>query len=168
MTREGYGQAYQRGFDLTVRFLLSRGVQQDNAKEAAQAAWARGWERLNQLRDEALVVTWVNTIALNAYRGVLRKERLNLANLDARDKSVLIDLAAIDVARVLGHSRPQDRMLLEQCLSGASMAEIADRQGVSITAIRIRLLRARRQTRCRVERRVAAPPKCDLLVCDAM
>ena len=64
MTREEYGQAYQRGFDLTVRLLLSRGAPRDRAREVAQAAWARGWERLSQLRNESLVVTWVNTIAL--------------------------------------------------------------------------------------------------------
>ena len=74
MTKEGYGQAYQRGFELTVRFLLSRGVQRDNAREVAQAAWVRAWERLSQLRDDNLVVTWVNTIALNVYRGLIRKD----------------------------------------------------------------------------------------------
>src|SRR3984957_17276059 len=68
MTRDGYGIAYQKGFTLTVRFLLSRGAQREYAMEVAQGAWVRGWERLHQLRDEATVVTWVNTIALNAYR----------------------------------------------------------------------------------------------------
>jgi len=74
MTRDRYGLAYQRGFDLTVRFLLSRGAQREYATEVAQSAWVRGWERLHQLRDEATVVTWVNTIALNAYRRVMRRE----------------------------------------------------------------------------------------------
>jgi DNA-directed RNA polymerase specialized sigma24 family protein len=62
MTRDGYGQAYQRGFDRTVGFLVSRGVDRDSANEVAQAVWLRGWERLPQLRNESLVVTWVNTI----------------------------------------------------------------------------------------------------------
>jgi len=76
MTREEYGEAYKRGFDLTVRFLLSRGVHpSDRAREAAQAAWTKGWERLGQLRDESLVMTWVNAIALNVYRGFLRREQ---------------------------------------------------------------------------------------------
>ena len=155
MNTEGYGQAYQRGFDLTVRFLLARGLQRENAREVAQAAWVRGWERLSQLRDDALVVTWVNTIALNVYRGSLRREPLNLAAADVRDKTVAIDLAAIDMARILGFCVPRDRQLLQQCLTGASMAEIASQQGVSETAIRIRLLRARRHARCRVEKRTS-------------
>ncbi len=154
MTREGYGQAYQRGFDLTVRFLLSRGVQRDHAREVAQAAWVRAWERLSQLRDDSLVVTWVNTIALNVYRGLIRKELLNrsLVELrDKRDRTVAIDMAAIDVARVLRICRPSDRRLLEQNMCGVTTGEIAKQQGVSETAIRIRLLRARRYARSRLE-----------------
>ncbi len=154
MTTDGYGQAYQRGFEVTVRFLLSRGLQRDNASEVAQAAWVRGWERLNQLHDEALVVAWVNTIALNVYRRVLRREPLNLTPSKLRDKTAVIDVAAIDMARVLEFCRPRDRTLLEQCLRGATTAEIAREHGVSVTAIRVRLLRARRHARNRVERRV--------------
>jgi DNA-directed RNA polymerase specialized sigma24 family protein len=153
MTTDGYGKAYQRGFEVTVRFLLSRGLQRDTASEVAQAAWVRGWERLNQLHDETLVVAWVNTIALNVYRRVLRREPLNLAPSKLRDGIAVIDLAAIDMARVLGFCRPRDRMLLEQCLKGSTTAEIAHEHGVSVTAIRVRLLRARRYARSRVERR---------------
>ena len=154
MTTDKYGQAYQRGFEVTVRFLLSRGVQRDNASEVAQAAWARGWERLNQLHDEELVVAWVNTIALNVYRRILRREPLNLTPSKHSDKTAVIDIAAIDMARVLEFCRPRDRTLLEQCLKGSTPAEIAVEHGVSVTAIRVRLLRARRYARSRVERRV--------------
>jgi RNA polymerase sigma factor (sigma-70 family) len=158
MTREGYGQAYQRGFEITVRFLLSRGVQRDSAREVAQAAWVRAWERLGQLRDDALVVTWVNTIALNVYRNLIRKELLNrsLVDLrDQRDRTVAIDIAAIDVDRVLRICRPCDRRLLEQSMCGVTTEEIAQQQGVSKTAIRIRLLRARRYARRCLEKKPA-------------
>ena len=151
MTREGYGQAYQRGFDLTVRFLLSRGVHRDSACEVAQAAWVRGWERLGQLRNESLVTTWVNTIALNVYRSSVRKEHLNQALAESRDTTVAIDTAAMDVAKVLRSCRPTDRNLLEASMSGVTAGEIAKEQGISETAIRIRLLRARRYARLRIE-----------------
>ena len=39
MTREEYGQAYQKGLNLTVRVLVSRGLAYDAAQETAQAAW---------------------------------------------------------------------------------------------------------------------------------
>ena len=154
MTREEYGQAYQRGFDLTVRLLLSRGAPRDRAREVAQAAWARGWERLSQLRNEALVVTWVNTIALNVYRSVLRSEPAYQALPELCTKAG-VNLAAIDVARILKICRPCDRILLEQQMRGVTAEEIAKKQGVTETAIRIRLLRARRAARSRVEKRAA-------------
>jgi len=152
MTREGYGQAYQRGYELTVRFLLSRGLGRDIASEVAQTAWVRGWERLTQLRNETMVVTWVNTIALNVYRTLLRSETARRELPEVADRAVAIDLAAIDVARVLNSCGPRDRILLEQYMDGFTMAEIAERQNATETAVRIRLLRARRAARGRAER----------------
>ena len=61
-------------------------------------------------------------------------------------------MAAIDVARILRMCRPRDRILLEQQMSGLTAEEIAQKQGVTKTAIRIRLMRARRAARIRVER----------------
>ncbi len=66
-----------------------------------------------------------------------------------------IDFAAIDVHRILDHCRPSERVLFEQQMRGATTEEMARSQGVSETAIRIRLLRARRATRSRLEQRAA-------------
>lgn len=154
MTKEGYGQAYQKGFNLTVRFLLSRGVPRDLADEAAQAAWVKGWERLKQLRNESSVTTWVNTIALNIHRRLVRREAIPPALPKLPGQTVNIDVAAIDAARILDFCRPNDRYLLEQqYVNGVTTEEIAREQGVTETAIRIRLLRARRYARSQVERR---------------
>jgi RNA polymerase sigma-70 factor (ECF subfamily) len=159
MTKEEYGQAYQKGFSLTVRFLLSRGVQRDVADEAAQAAWVRGWERLEQLRNESSVTTWVNTIALNVYRRLARREACAPTPTQMPEKTVSIDVAAIDVARILDFCRPSDRLLLEQqYVKGVTTEEMAREQGVTQTAIRIRLLRARRYARSQVERRTVYMP----------
>lgn len=154
MNRDEYGQAYQRGFELTIRLLLSRGAPRDIAREVAQAAWTRGWERLNQLRNDSLVVTWVNTIALNVYRTALRSEPAYQTLPELRCKEG-VNLAAIDVARILKVCRPGDRILLEQQMRGVTAEEIAQERGVSETAIRIRLLRARRAARLRLEKRIA-------------
>src|SRR5580704_13908608 len=99
MTRENYGDTYQSGFECTVRFLVSRRVHRDNAYELAQAAWARGWERLSQLRDESTVTAWVNTIALNSYRRLVERQNRTLPTRIS-DRAV-IDLAAIDLGRIL-------------------------------------------------------------------
>jgi len=153
MTQEVYGESYERCFEVTIRFLRSRGAPtRDCAEEAAQAGWARGWERLNQLRDDAMVVSWVNTIALNVYRGGIRSAAPNEV-LPELPGQVGVNLAAIDAARILRLCRPRERTLFEQQLHGLTTEEIAREQGVTRTAIRIRLLRARREARSRVEKR---------------
>ena len=150
MTSSLYGQAYESGFDRTIRFLISKGVGRDDAQEVAQAAWARGWECLNQLRDDNMVLTWVNTIALNIFRRALHVER-HREPLPELFSSLTIDLAAIDIASVLKSCRPRERHLLELQMHGATAKEIAEDNGVTETTIRIRLMRARRAARARVE-----------------
>jgi DNA-directed RNA polymerase specialized sigma24 family protein len=40
----------------------------DIAEDVAQAAWLQGWQKLHQLRDERMILSWVNAIALNYHR----------------------------------------------------------------------------------------------------
>ena len=157
MTREHYGEAYRQGFEITVRFLFSRGASWEQAREAAQGAWARGWERLPQLRDEELVGKWVNTIALNTYRSILRHEQAHQTQPELDTTSgtsvAVIDLAAIDMARILKICRPCDRALLEEQIHGLTPEDIARQQGVTKTAVRIRFMRARQAARIQMEQR---------------
>jgi len=146
MTRNEYGSAYEQGFRPTVRFLVSRGVPPDTAEELAQAAWTRGWERISQLRAREVLRTWVNTIALNMYRRVLQRDSLKAPLLD---RAVKPDsrAAAIELHRVLESCCPNDRLLLTYQLHGLTTSEMARRVGTSETAVRIRLMRARRSAR---------------------
>jgi len=144
MTSDEYGIAYQKGYGLTVRFLVSRGLAYDTAQETAQAAWARGWERLAQLRDPRMVLTWMNSIALNIHRSFLRREPL-LHTLPEIPTPPKINLAAIDAGRILGCCKAKDRIVLQRhYLEGFKVQEIASEHGWTETAVRIRLLRARR------------------------
>jgi DNA-directed RNA polymerase specialized sigma24 family protein len=152
MNVEAYGQAYQRGFDRTVRLLLSRGARIECAREAAQAAWAKGWERIGQLRNESVVTTWVNTIALNCYRSVMRSENHQLPLTDS-ETTASVNFSFIDLDRILALCRPSDRQLLDDYLQGYPMEEIAGRNGISHTAARIRMLRARRAVQSRIKER---------------
>ena len=155
MTGEAYGRAYQRGFDRTIRLLLSRGARIDCAREAAQAAWAKGWERIGQLRNESVVTTWVNAIALNCYRSVMRSQNHQLPLTDLAT-AASVNLAFIDLDRVLAQCRPSDRHLFDDYLQGYPIEEIAGRHGISYTAARIRLLRARRAVQSRIKERESA------------
>ena len=144
MTKEIYGEAYTQGYVRTVRYLCSRGISAEFSQELAQSAWARGWERIQQLRNDRMVFTWVNTIALNTYRSGLRNapqmEPLREYTCSAED-----NLASIDVQRILTRCCPQQRRLFERFLEGSTVQEIAADEQASITAIRLRLLRARRE-----------------------
>jgi len=144
MTREEYGAAYKKGYNLTVRFLVSRGLSYDSAQETAQAAWVKGWERLGQLRDSNMVLTWMNSIALNIHRSCMRREPFfqPVPELSTPPK---VNLAAIDVRRILKTCKKNDRLVLERhYLEGYKVQEIASAHGWTETAVRIRLLRARR------------------------
>jgi DNA-directed RNA polymerase specialized sigma24 family protein len=153
MTREEYGDIYQTGRERTIRFLLSRGAAPGLAPDIAQAAWLRGWERLAQLRDPQMIVTWINSIALNQYRRVIRNERLHQELQQPVHGHTCLDLAAIDVARILRVCRPPDRVLLEAQMKGVTAKEMAREQGLTETAVRIRFLRARRSARKALEAR---------------
>ena len=144
MTREEYGAAYKKGYNLTVRFLVSRGLSYDSAQETAQAAWVKGWERLGQLRDQNMVLTWMNSIALNIHRSFIRREPF-LQQLPEISTPPKVNLAAIDVRRMLQTCKKNDRLVLQRhYLEGYRVQEIARAHGWTETAVRIRLLRARR------------------------
>src|SRR3954471_11346833 len=153
MTNEHYGKAYQKGFDRTVRFLVSRGLSYDAALDTAQAAWAKGWERREQLRDPNLVLTWTNSIALNIHRTYLRREpqTQTLPELAAPPR---LNVAAIDAKRILNSCKPNDKIVLHShYIEGFKVQEIAEQNGWTETAVRIRLLRGRRG----VEKKLAKP-----------
>jgi RNA polymerase sigma factor (sigma-70 family) len=157
MTKEDYGKAYQKGYNLTVRFLVSRGLAYDAAQETAQAAWVKGWERIGQLRDHSMVLTWMNSIALNIHRSYIRREPL-LQALPELSTAPKVNLAAIDVRRILKSCKNNDRMVLQRhYLEGFKVQEIAEQQGWTETAVRIRLLRARRTVGKRLGRKFPEP-----------
>ena len=146
MTRSDYGRAYQAGFKSTVRLLESKGAPHDTAEETAQAAWTRGWERIDQLRNEELLRTWVNAIAMNMYRRSARNDIRRQPLLD-RSGGADVDIAAIDLKRLLKCCCSSDRVLLLYQLHGLTTSEMARKIGATETAIRIRLMRARRSAR---------------------
>ena len=137
-----------------MRFLLSRGVSQEHAKDIAQTAWMRGWERLYQLRDESLLNTWINSIALNTHRRVLYRERLFQHLSESIRAETGINEASIDLSRIMSSCRPEERALLEAHLAGLTPGEIGAADGVSRVAVRVRLWRARRAARLEVQRRL--------------
>ena len=142
MTKDNFGLAYDRGYALTVRFLCSRGVPIDEARECSQAAWVKGWERLGQLQQEDRICFWVNSIALNVYRGILRRGSVE-ATAMPRMTQTQMDLSVVDLSTILNACSVRDRQVLQQRMVGMTDAEIASGEGVSTTSVRLRFLRAK-------------------------
>ena len=147
MTRDEFGAAYQRSFRQTVGYLLARGLCADAAQEIAQAAWARGWERLAQLRDSRTLLMWLNRVALNLYRTALRDEP-SFEELTPAEPGPDLNVAAIEAAAILRKCKGRDRrMLRDFYLKGLHLSEIAKRNGWLENTARVRLFRARRAAR---------------------
>ena len=141
-----YAKAFETGFPATRRLLLSRGAAIEEAEEIAQAAWARGWEFRNQLRDPGLVGFWVNSIARNLFRARFRAK--SMAPMDGVEPPYLMNLAEeIELHRLLDRCSGRDRKLLERSLEGYSAEEIARSEGITSTGIRVRMLRIRQSLR---------------------
>jgi RNA polymerase sigma factor (sigma-70 family) len=154
MLRNEYAQAFETGYSATRRFLLARGAPLEEAEEIAQAAWARGWEFRDQLRDPGLVSYWVNSIARNLFRARFRAPLQT--EMEDADAAYTLDVDAIEVLRLLDRCSQRDRALLEQSLEGYSAEEIALAEGITPTGIRVRLLRIRSALRDKLNLSLAA------------
>ncbi len=146
MQAPAYAEAFQNGFGATRRFLISRGAPLEEAEEIAQAAWARGWEYREQLRDPGLVSYWVNSIARNLYRARFRSA-VPVPLEHIQEPSYAFDTSSIDLRRMLDGCSNRDRALLERTLQGYTAEELSRSAGISSTGIRVRLLRARQTLR---------------------
>jgi RNA polymerase sigma factor (sigma-70 family) len=151
ITRREYGLAYESGCRQTVNFLLSKGLREDEAHEKAQAAWAKGWERRFQLKESEKALSWVNTIAFNLYRTSIRKDSLH-GPIHEHEISVPPEasIPALDAEKMLRRCRDNEQEILKlRYLRGYDIRDLAGRYDCTETAIRVRLLRARRSLRAK-------------------
>jgi RNA polymerase sigma factor (sigma-70 family) len=148
--RERYGSAFEDGgFRRTITVLRGIGANPDLAEELAQAAWARGWERLGQLQDPGSVVEWVTSIAVRMFWDfVLKNRRISPLLTLGFEPHVApsINLAAIDVDRALDCPR-QKKLVNAVYMEGQSADELAMSLGISVGAVHHRLSRARARLR---------------------
>jgi RNA polymerase sigma-70 factor (ECF subfamily) len=156
VTRDFFGEAYEQGSTRTISFLMSKGFPEDEAREAAQAAWVRGWERRHQIRKPEKALSWVNAIALNLGRNHIRKQ--SRMQVFEEEPTVTPDpTAAADVEKLLGECRKKDRHLLtKRYLLGWGIGELATESECTTRAIRVRLHRARKSLRERFSERPSA------------
>ena len=147
MTQEDFGKAFRQGYNITLRFLLSRGARTDAAEEIAQAAWAKGWECRGQLQRPHMIGAWVNSIAKNMLKNRMRAEQ-RLQCLNEATRSGSQPRHHLDVDRILSRCEERDSTILKAFyLEGYTSEEIAQQVGLTPVAVRVRLLRIRRALR---------------------
>lgn len=125
----------------------------DVAAEAAQSAWIVAWKRLGDLREPENLRPWLMSIAANEARQLLRSRgRRTLREITVIDPTTPPADAAlaerVDLANALAKIEPRDRELLGlRYLAGLDSTEIGEVVGMSATAVRSRLARARERLR---------------------
>ena len=131
-----------------------RGIvrQPDAIEDVTQMVFIKMFRRLSRLRDPAVFESWLFTLARNTSLDFLRRcrcrpstvvidDELNqIADPSTGDASAEI-LAALD--RALARLSPLDRALVTQFVAGDSYSEIAQRTGLSLATVKVRLHRVR-------------------------
>jgi RNA polymerase sigma-70 factor (ECF subfamily) len=119
------------------------------ADEAAQAAWAVAWKKLDSVRDPSRLRPWLVSVAVNEAKQLMRKDRRRSqveAAIDPSGEPGDVDpatgVALLDLRAALDRLDPDDRALLAmRYIAGFDSNELAVALGISPTGTRSRLRR---------------------------
>jgi RNA polymerase sigma-70 factor (ECF subfamily) len=159
--KEAFGsliEAYQTPvFNLAYRMLSNA----DEAEQAAQEAFIRAWTRLDSYNPQHKFSTWLLSITSNYCIDLIRKRRKQLLSIDGplpphpaltSERSMGPEAQAVqseeqDVVQVLLNTLPEEyrETVILRYWYDMSYDEIADVMKTTVSAIKSRLFRARRQ-----------------------
>ena len=141
----------RRRLDATYRLCLAITSDQDDAADATQAAFVSAWRHFDDLRDRERIDPWLQRIAVNSCRMVLRsRQRRGLREIPmtieviraAAPDPELSDAAALRDA-LAGLPDDSRAILALHYSQGQAISEIAAILGISAPAAKSRLFRAR-------------------------
>ncbi|MDP3070227.1 MAG: sigma-70 family RNA polymerase sigma factor [Opitutaceae bacterium] len=126
--------------------------QPDAVEDVTQTVFIKMFRRLSRLRDPAVFESWLFTLARNAGLDFLRRRQCRPATVALDDAIYRIPdpsshnataeiYAALD--RALTRLNPVDRSLVSQFVAGDSYGVIAERAGLSLASVKVRLHRVR-------------------------
>ncbi len=157
---EAFGELVWRYQD-TVHTLALRLVGADLAADVAQEAFLRAWRALPRFRGEAAFSTWLHRITVNTAWTLRRRDRRHPTQPlegDFEDtgpqpeRAGELAEARAGLLRVIGTLNPGQRaVLVLRDIYGWSGAEVARELGITETAVKVRLHRARAKLRSRLE-----------------
>jgi RNA polymerase sigma-70 factor, ECF subfamily len=143
-----------------------------DAEDEAQNAYWKAFQHLDQFQGEAEFSTWLSRIVVNQCRMFMRgRRRMRLLHLDAGipeygGGSIDLPSKRLDPEGELGCHQVREvlanevrrippllrNVVMLRDVEGLPMAEVANRLGISVSAAKSRLLRARIELRTRVLR----------------
>ncbi len=121
----------------------------DSARDAAQLAWIKAWQRLPSVREPDRLRAWLIAIAANEARQQVRSQRRRRVREITPEGPIggASELPAdsadhIDLTATLQRLAPSDRQLLAmRYLAGLSADEIGASTGMTGSGVRTRLAR---------------------------
>ncbi len=158
--REAFGELVWRYQD-TVHTLAIRLVGPDLAADVAQEALIRAWRAMPRFRGEAAFGTWLHRITVNT-AWTLRKraarheaspldDRFEDPGLSPEHAGEMVDLRSRLREEIAELSPGLRSVLVLRDIYGWSHAEVARELGITQTTAKVRLHRARKRLRERLE-----------------
>lgn len=147
--REAFTELVERYHAELVRIAFAITGDLDAARDAAQLAWIKAWQRLPSVREPERLRTWLIAIAANEARQHLRaaarrrvREIAPIHPDPSHDQSSIDTTDRLDLTDALARLRPADRSLLAmRYLAGLRAEEIGATTGLSASGVRTRLSR---------------------------
>ncbi len=154
--RVAFGELVRRHQD-TVHSLAVRLVGPDLAADVAHEAFIRAWRAVARFRGDAGFGTWIHRITVNTAwtlrRRAARHEAAPIEDVHADprptpDESIGVLDMRRDLKAALAELTDTHRIVVVlRDVEGWSTSEVADSLGITTTAAKVRLHRARRQLR---------------------
>jgi RNA polymerase sigma-70 factor (ECF subfamily) len=147
--REAFTELVERHHAELVRIAYAITGDLDAARDSAQLAWIKAWQRLPSVREPDRLRTWLIAIAANEARQYLRaagrrrvREIAPVPPPDPLGQNPLAATDRLDLGDALARLRPADRSLLAmRYLAGLHAEEIGVATGLSASGVRTRLSR---------------------------
>jgi len=151
--REAFTELVERHHAELVRVAYAITTDLDAARDAAQLAWIKAWQRLRSVREPERLRSWLIAIAANEARMQIRAQRRrrlreiapvqpDMDTEQGERLGVPGSADRLDLAAVLVTLNPADRQLLAlRYLAGLNADEIGAATGISGSGVRTRLSR---------------------------
>ena len=147
--RAAFAELVERHHAELVRIAFAVTGDLDAARDAAQLAWIKAWQRLPTVREAGRLRAWLIAIAANEARQTMRAHRrrrvreITPAGLNEwAGQNTVTSADRLDLHAALARLRPDDRALIAmRYLAGLTTDEIGAATGLTGSGVRSRLSR---------------------------